>query len=866
MVFAELISVVVSLLGLPALFMTLWMLPCLFIFPGTMLILVIRRQSNNLVRLVVEGFFVSTLLAILFTTFMFALSIPISSLNYSLICFFTTLILSVIAVALKVQLKYNKLQLALLTIAFISYISILIAFFESSRFFTPDETTYIFSARQGISTGAIPPMGVNPNASTISMLLQARFAWTYLLASFLSYTGLPVYQSGLLGIVFLVMTALGASLFFKNKLLSIGTYFLVILCPQLLLFSNMVLNDLVLGFYVVLSVLFFVEAFSKKGDDQIDINSSSLVLSFLLMIIIFMIKPNVLIFVSMVTVILFVFFRYRLYRNLRKNIILIASLLPVLFYELCVDLPYVLSVWVFRNAELGSVFQKLLFISPLERLLHCFISPYWNPTSPTIFNQTTLTYVDVFYTMFTPETNLLLSAVLLSLPVILLLVKFKGSFKKNILTFLVLASLLFFYFEALISMVIADVIRYSLWLIPLSIPLCLFTFYKVINSKSRFPFVVIFALALLLLFTNLWLNANAGGVYVSYGLSNRLSDSSLLIGTFSVFTFLLCAFLLIRRFSRNRTIFSFGQRKSFVKKVFVCALVIMVASEIYVSVEVSSQSKLFDDQNLLQVEATLNNIYNGNEFVFANNFIYLRTYVNSSLLVDGLLLPPPDTEQELFAMIDAAPNGTIVVVSNSDLTAWYSNANVYIKKYSNISSIYSNNNVLLAVENVSSLNGNVTFFKLSRYDQTAPQATVVVTKQNMVTYPNNTVGLNLQITSDLPTNCSFLVSTDQFTKVYLLNLTQGENNISYNYPAMENPNWVNLAQSRLILFMDGQVIYNQNASPLNLSMINPYLMLSMGFILVIFLFTMFSQTRIKRKKLQMIAEEPNLITPTSKDV
>jgi hypothetical protein len=833
LIFIEFISLLSSLVGAPALFMAILALPCLFIIPGILLIAIIRLDCDNLVRLVVEGFFVSTLIIIFYTSILSTLGIILNSLSYSVFCFVLTALLSLVAFALRIRFRFNRTHITSLLIASIAYVALLVYFSGYPRFFTPDETSYIFAARQGVSLGTVPPMGVMPNDGGFSMLLQARFVWTYLLTTFLGFTGLPAYQVGLLGVAFLVMTALASSLLLRSKLLSISTLVLVTLSPPLLLFAYMVLNDLAIAFYVTFSVVFFVEAFSLK-DNKMSINSSSLILSILAMLLVLMVKPNILSFISMALIVFFVFFKYKLFQRIRQNIFLIITIISIAVYELFIDLPYVISVWVLQSAELGSIFGKFLFISPLERLLHLFVSPFWDLSSATLFNQDSIVFFDTLYTLFSPYTNLITSSVLFSLPILFYSLRKKMPLKYAILASVVILSIVLFYFDAVISVVIGDVSRYSLWLIPLSIPTTLLVLSKIWRfhnlSIKSIP-IVLSGFALIIL--NIFLNNTIGGVVIGYGLSDRISSMSVLLAQLFAFIVLLSLSVVPKYLYHKWHSYSFALSRPFLKKIFICVVLLMVATELYVNIELGQSSKLFDNDNLSEINPALNSLSTSDNLIFANNFIYLRPYLNQSLFDRGLILPPPDSEQELLSVIDSAPNGTILLISNSPKSAWYENANNYIKEFSDKEVILSKKSYMTTVTTIGGENGDISLFKLHHTDGSISPANIVVNTARMSAYSNNTVGLNLQIASDSVVNCSLLLSTDRFTKVYPLTIHEGLNVFNFNYPA-EEPNWVNLAQSRVILLINKQIVYNEPISPLNLQSSNFYVLISLGSILTLF--------------------------------
>jgi hypothetical protein len=661
-------------------------LPSLFVFPGAILLTVLRSSVDNIIKLAVEGFFVSTLMSILLTSVMLALGLPLISFNYSFATLIITLSLSIIALIRKIEFRPSKSDALLVAVAFLAYVALMAYFNGLPRLFTPDETSYIFSARMGILDGTVPSIGVTPNAGEINTLLQGRYFWTYLLASFIGSTGLPAYQASLLSVSFLVVTALASSLFVEKNWLRIIVFALVAFNPLLFLFSDLTLNDLALSFYVVFAVLFFVKSFSKTGD-TVSINIKNIVFSMLGLLVLTMIKPNLQIFIGMWIILVYFMLRYKLYKqNLKYKILLIAVILPALIYELCVDIPYVVSVWILRNGELASLFGKFIFISPIERLLGWFLTPWWNPAASTLLTQSFANSLDYFYRILMPESlSLIVSAIILALPFLVLSQNLRKRLDKTVLILLVVLSLWLFFFEAVSSFNLSDASRYSLWMIPLWIPLALFVLQKFINNN--FPlrkFFPVSIAALIILWVNIWLSEEKGGVFIGYGLP-RLWTLDEIVIQLILLTTILSLLLLSKDSMRIKLTI---HKKLFIEKtlklrrtVFSLVIILILLNGVYFSFQFVESSERFENHGLIPINNALDNISSNNSLVFANNYIQMRPYVNDALLSQGLLLPPPDTEEEFLKLIDVASNGTLFLISNDPATTSYEYGNNYIKSY-----------------------------------------------------------------------------------------------------------------------------------------------------------------------------------------
>jgi len=529
-------------------------------------------------------------------------------------------------------------------------------------------------------------MGVMPNKSEITALFQGRLFWIYLITSFIGSTGLPTYQAGLLGVSFLIMTALASSLLVKNKRLRIAVFATVAVNPLLLLFSALTLNDLAISFYTVFAVLFFVGSFSK-ANDEVSISIRSLSSSLLAVAITTLIKPNLLLFVVMWIILVYIMLRYKLYKlNLKYKILLATILTPVLTYELCIDIPYVISVWILRSRELGSLFGKFLFISPAEIFVGWFLAPWWKPTAPTLFTRSLADYLDVLYRILMPESSsLIISTVILTLPVPILLWGKRKELHENMLACIVLLCLVLFYFQALNSFNLSDASRFSLWMIPLWIPLA-FTVLREINDSSSFmQFLPLFIGALFLLWVNIWLSRERGGVYVGYGLPSRLWTADAIMIQLIALTMILS--LLFLKEDLLKLGLAIDGKLSVVKSInlknatFCLVIVLILLSEAYFSFQFVEKSRLYEDHGFTTIDNSINNLASDGSLIFANNYIYMRPYVNDTLLQQGLLLPPPDTKEEFLKLLEVAPNNTLFIISDDTATTWYEYANRYIKAY-----------------------------------------------------------------------------------------------------------------------------------------------------------------------------------------
>jgi len=681
-VILELIYFALSFVATPPLLKALLVFPCLFVLPGIALLTVTKRRLNDeLPELIVEGFFVSTLILTTLTSFMFMSNLPLNLFWYSLVSLVLVLLFTVREPVRRTMSNPSKSDVLLLTLTLSSYVALLLYFSGFPRLFHPnmDETSYIFSARMGVLNGEAPPVGVTPNRSEFCALMNGRLFWTYLLASFLACTGLPTYQAGLLGTMFLAMTSLTTSLLVRDKWLRVATSALALINPLLLGFSDLALNDLTIAFYGVFSTLSFVKSLSKIGC-RVSIDFGELVYSFLGLAVLSLVKTNLLILIPMWLILMYLIVRHKLCSSNETYKILAIVLLP-LAYELSVDVPYVISMRIMRDSRLAGLFGNFLFASPAQYLIF---------SASTYFAKSFGDRVDYFYTLLSPEfSNIIITAVVTALPLIMLQKDVHRDFQTKILALLVFMSVFTFHFQSLPAF-LRDISRYSLWMVPLWMPLAMMIL-KEIKESSRFSRLLpILCGALILLWINTWLSREKDGVFIGYNFPYRSWTVDVIMIELISLTITLCLLIsrkyLWVRFAIKDDIVA--SRKIDVKKMAFClSTVIMLINGVYFNWQFAENSRLHEDLGLSTISDSLSENKDEGSLVLSNNYIHMRTYINDDILKEGLLIPLPDTEEELLKLVEIAPNNTRFLISTDPDTTSYEYANLYIKKYANSSII-----------------------------------------------------------------------------------------------------------------------------------------------------------------------------------
>jgi hypothetical protein len=167
-----------------------------------------------------------------------------------------------------------------------------------------------------------------------------------------------------------------------------------------------------------------------------------------------------------------------------------------------------------------------------------------------------------------------------------------------------------FYFEAV--GLVADANRYSLWMIPLWIPLALIILWDIKNSSSFRKILPIFVGALILLLINIWLSREEGGVYAENTLYSRVWTENTVIVQFIALTVLLSLLLLRKDLLKVRLII--GKKLSVIKIinfrniVFCLATIMILLNGTYFSSQFMQTSRLYKSHGFTTINDALNNL------------------------------------------------------------------------------------------------------------------------------------------------------------------------------------------------------------------------------------------------------------------
>jgi hypothetical protein len=671
--------------------------PAVYIAPGLLLILLVSGGRFQVLRqLIILSFFLSTIIAVITISLLILFNAAINaffiSVVYLLLNFVLITLLMITGKAVCIQV--SRLDYIFLGISFIAYAILVYLFTYTPRFLQMDETSYITWSRYVILKGEVYPIGLQPAKFDLTYLVKGRFFWTLLIASFICATGLTASQSYIMSSMFLLMIALTSTLlipskFKEDKILEIVVFTLILTNPLLILFSGFILNDLAISFYLLLAILFFVRSFNQNHLGEISLNLYSLFLSLLTLIVAFLVKENVVVAVPMYFILIFYILRYRLYKVSKVwKVMLCVLTLPLIAYEVLIDIPYVISVWFTKNEAIAALTGKFLFISPVEWILGLFVPAPWKPT--TIFSYNFYDYLHYLYRMLSPETlSLFVAGVGIVLPFTLTLEELRRDIRARLLIYVATVTLWLIYVLYLSINAFLDIPRYSLFMTPILITISLAALYEISFRNDAIIGGMLIPPMILLLWIRSLLTVEKGGVYVSYGLPKLSWTINILIAQVMIYIILILLMMLgvfALRTSGKFSLVSLLRKKfktitNIRKFAFTILIIIIFVNNVYFSAYSILNSRFYRDGEAKNVNSLFDNISSSNMFVISNFYAYMRPYAPDHLIKNDYLFPPPMTEEEFREFLRIAPNNTLLIISNDPDITWYEYGNKYIKRY-----------------------------------------------------------------------------------------------------------------------------------------------------------------------------------------
>ena len=542
-------------------------------------------------------------------------------------------------------------------------------------------------------------MGIKPEDSydLIQIIFNGRIFWIILLLIFQGCTLIDPMQVGLINLYFLYMICITSTLFVKNKKLKFPCALLILVNPILLLFLPFGLNDLIIVFFVIVSIYYFLEAFVIK-ENQIYVNFTYLIKATIIIIILTLIKPNIFIIIVFFLVGLYVYVKsknfnnpsIKLYRKIFKILLII-----VIIYELFIEIPYIILAWFLRS-HLASFLNNFLFIAPIEEILYIFINPPWGETvDPFLVN------FDKIYALIQPESlSILFISMLFNFSVLsfISLISRKRypiiNHNKQDFLILILFTSFVFLFIFTYTNLLGDIVRYSLSIIPLVIIIGINNLEKNLFEKNNLKnFFGIFTGMVLVLTLNIFIINYKGGINYIFGQNSQLITSSFLVIQLIFFSTIL--FLNVQEFKEYiKQNYKFRKLKFLNLKIISInsIFIFLIMNSFFFSTIFMKTSRYFNEieiqEGLNKINSKIKQYSTPNNIIFLNNYVFLRPYLDDDIF-DNNILSAPINEQEFYLYMQSAPDNSYIFISNDIRTTWYESSNSYLKNFINNDLIYS---------------------------------------------------------------------------------------------------------------------------------------------------------------------------------
>lgn len=687
------IYLLTTILAFPPFLRIILVLPALYINPGFFFISVIKKQIQNIIKIIIESFLISLILLniiyILFkiidfkTNLLFwgAFSLFFGVLNF--------LLISLNKTDVKNTDGWNFLLIGILFLLIFSFILI---FYNSSTLLTPDENTYTHYAVKLYYANELDGLG-----SPIGSFLEGRYLWIIILSQFYSTTFIDITKIGLINFYFLFFIGLSSSLFIKEKRLKFFSSILICLNPILMFFSSTSLNDITVAFFITCSIYYFIGSFnSTENGYYIDFFSffKALVFTFFLALI----KLN---FLFLLPLSLFFFHIFLKTKHLRKKkssvkvfrTLFKLSLIIILLYYFLIEIPYVISAWFLKDG-LSKILNKFIIYSPTERILYFFITPSWR-------NERTVFDLSKIYAILQPEVISLLIISSLLYYCIGYFLKFinikldsqkKNSkavqFNNNLINFTLISILFVIIFSQENSN--TDIVRYNLWLIPLIIVSALKILHKDIFHKINMKKIglFIFCMSIIVGF-NLYIFNEKGSIfYLMYQKSSIESQYLMTQLLIFITTLLILSSFLIKSKILNQGKFIVVEFKKVFYKLnkkslsYLLIFLILMGNSIYFSLSFVFTSTRFDDndfnnKSLKKIGSKINQ-YSQNSIIMTNDLMSLRNFINPEIYDEGYIITGPPTKEEFYKFIQNIPD-LYVFISKNYIFSDFEFMNLYIK-------------------------------------------------------------------------------------------------------------------------------------------------------------------------------------------
>ncbi len=761
--------------------------PAVYILPGLVLRLSTSKSNPGyMINLLVESFVVSTAINVVTVS----LLIVFNAQHYHLLLSLLNLLVVVSAGAFaKVRnvlskLPVNNIDAATILLCFVTFMVAINLYSSTPRLLTPDETSYVVNARYALLNGKVYDVSAGTVTSAFACLIKGRFFWTLLTASFLASTGLKAHFSHLLSPMFLIMVALASVCLIpessrRQGLLRFSVIAVSLTNPLLFYSSGFILNDLAMAFYITFSLALFINSFRQSDPrESIDLSKLCLCTVVFLLATVF-IKWNILVVFSMYAVLLFFVLRQKA-TVVHRRLLYVLLILPIA-YELFIDLPFVISNWFFNNRFFAQMFYRVLWVSPLEGFLGLFIVRPWGST--TLFSYDAIQYLQLIYTMISPEVlGIILASMALAAPLGLMLKWIRKDWNMFALALLLSMTMPIVYFALLSGYSYMDAPRFCLFLLPMIVAFSLAILNREIHEGNTWALLIFCIPSVLFLWIFAFLILQVGTIYFYYSYGTQYLNWTISLVAPQLVVFIAILSLVSFRNTRNTAVgVPFAKLKvlknlSLSKVLYSAMIIAIVLQNVHFSVYcVRNSSFLGHRHGLEDIDRFLGGA-SGSSMIFSNTYVYMRTYIPDDFLAHSRLFPLPDTEDDFLRLLDFASDGSLIFISTDPEMTWLEPANGYIKKYVDQDIIVSNTSKSYAirVENEQLSTGLISLFRIANsptIDEGSSR--IVVNDARLVRLDDQEKVLQLNISSSESDCIKIMIGTDRSVELYNITLSSG---------------------------------------------------------------------------------------------
>ncbi len=766
--------------------------PAVYLMPGLLLLLLLRKPRGGLYdlkQLIVEGFFISTVINVLMVSVFILIGVPLAERFFPIVHICLTSILTLITYTLHrpIRVGFTKSDFAILCLISIGFLITTTVFSTLPHIPTPDEASYAATASDTmLKNENYPTVSVSPG---LKALLQGGFFWTLLITSFLCSTGLNLpIQLSFISCMFSPLIALASSLlvpsgFKDRKILQVAIVFLTLSNPLLFELSGFALNDLAISFYMVFATVFFVKSFKTDEVGKVSISFRQLAISIVSIFTALLIKPYYLLLLVWYIILIAFMLKYRLYKVKKYKFFVYASIIPILAYELAFDLPYVAKFWLGWNTPWTYPF--LFLGSPLERVLQIFLQSPWK--SMTIFSQGPFDSLSYMYRLLSPEVlGLIPAGIGLALPAALMVKRIRSDVQMKVLILVTLISLVLLFILFLSDAKglygrFWDIPRYSLFIYPLIVVVSVIAVHEAFSEHSLAALLTLAIPSILLLLVHILLYTSKGGVYVGWDVGYNVNSVSLvpqywtvsvLILQFNIYVILMMA-TRIKPISLRVTT-NLLSTDILKEKLFLIFFVSILLGNFCFSAFFVENTRYFKESGLKDVNEILKGL--DTKIILSNSFIYLRGVVSDDVFIDNYLISLPMTKAELDEFFSKDFSGTTFVIINN--TCFYETgyANVYKNELIN-----GNGLQLVYEKNIDSY-GKILIYRINSSITLHESKSDVIVKDVKVDSSNvDSPTLKIDVSSPRSVNMSIIIGTLIFSKILDAKISPGFNHLEYPF-------------------------------------------------------------------------------------